>query len=124
VKWEQVQKQGDEAIKRWINNALNGTSITVVLIGAETSTRRWVKYEISQSYNRGNGMLGIHIHNIKNSLQQTDTKGTNPFETLYITRNGSKVYLSQMYPTYDWVYDNGYENLGKWVEQAAIKAEK
>ena len=121
VKWEQVQKEGDEAIKRWINNSLDGTSVTVVLIGAETSTRRWVTYEISQSHNRGNGMFGIYIHNIKNSLGQTDTRGKNPFETLHFTRNGQLIYLSQLYPTYDWVNEGGYENLGKWVEQAALK---
>jgi len=45
--WESVKRQGDEAIKRWISSQLDGTSVTVVLIGAETSQREWVKYEIS-----------------------------------------------------------------------------
>jgi hypothetical protein len=29
--WEELERQGDEAIKRWINNQLTGTSVTVVL---------------------------------------------------------------------------------------------
>ena len=46
AKWEAVKKQGDEAIKRWINNALSGTSVTVVLIGAETNTKKKTYYYI------------------------------------------------------------------------------
>ncbi len=49
--WESLKRQGDDAIKRWINSQLDGTSVTVVLIGAQTSERDWVKYEIEQSYN-------------------------------------------------------------------------
>ena len=41
--FEEIKKQGDEAIKRWINSQLDGTSVTVVLIGAETYSRRWVR---------------------------------------------------------------------------------
>ena len=33
--WESVKKQGDQAIKAWINRQMKGTSVTVVLIGAE-----------------------------------------------------------------------------------------
>ena len=117
--WEKIEKQGDEAIKRWINSNLKGTSVTVILIGTETSTRKWVKYEIEKSYEVGNGMLGIYIHNIKNALRQTAVKGRNPFDNFSITRNGRKVYLSQIYKTYDWINDKGYDNLGSWVEQAA-----
>jgi hypothetical protein len=32
-----------------IDNALKGTSVTAVLIGAQTASRRWVKYEIDKS---------------------------------------------------------------------------
>ena len=35
--WESVKRGGDAAIKRWIEEQLDGTSVTVVLIGAETN---------------------------------------------------------------------------------------
>jgi len=63
--WESLERQGDEAIKRWINGQLNGASVTVVLIGAETFDRPWVNYEIQQSYTDEKGMLGIFIHQLK-----------------------------------------------------------
>lgn len=122
VKWEEVKKQGDDAIRRWIDNSLNNTSVTVVLIGAETSTRRWVDYEIKRSHEIGNAILGIYIHNIKDQSQRMDLKGSNPFLNYYITQNGQTIYLSQIYPTYDWVNDYGYQNFGGWIEQAAKKA--
>lgn len=122
VKWEEVKKLGDDAIKRWIDNSLNNTSVTVILIGAETSSRRWVDYEIKRSHEIGNGILGIYIHNIKDQSQRMDLKGSNPFLNFYITQNGQMIYLSQIYPTYDWVNDYGYQNFGGWIEQAAKKA--
>ena len=120
--WEKVQKEGDEAIKSWIKKQLDGTSVTVVLIGKETSNRIWVKYEIQESYKRSNGLLGIYIHQIKDSSGDTDTKGDNYFGEIGVDTNGNKVYFSSLYPAYDWVDDNGRDNLGDWVEKAAKKA--
>ena len=121
--WEEVRKKGKEAIERWIDNQLKGTSVTVVLIGAETSTREYVGYETKRSYEIGNGMLGIYIHNLKDVNGRTDAKGTNPLDNWQVTRDdGRQLLLSSIYPTYDWVRDDGYENLGAWVEQAAKAA--
>ena len=120
--WESLKKQGPEAIKRWINSQLDGTSVTVVLIGAETSTRDWVKYEIKQSYEKHNGMLGIYIHQCKDIKGNTSTKGSNHFGEIGKDSNGNPVYFSTAYPCYDWVDDDGYNNLGNWIEAAAKKA--
>jgi len=111
--WEEVKKKGEEAIKRWIDRQLEGTSVTVVLIGAETSESKWVQYEINQSWDRGNGLIGIHIHNLKDQNGRTDIKGGDIFVKLGYT--GIK--------TYDWVNDNGYGNLGDWVEAAYQRAQ-
>ena len=109
--WESVKKQGDDAIHRWIDRNLEGTSVTVVLIGAETSTRPYVSYEIKKSYEKGNGLLGIYIHNIRNQQGYSDTRGSNPLGGLYVTKGFNKVCLSNLYNTYDWVriYEGGGE---------------
>ena len=97
-----------------------------MLIGAETAERDWVGYEIKESYKKGNGLLGIYIHNVVDLDRRTDVKGKNPFDNLYIENktNGQKTYLSQTYKTYDWVNDNGYGNFASWVDQAARQAGK
>lgn len=119
AKWEEVKKKGEDAIHKWIDEQLKGTSVTVVLIGAETSTRKYVDYEITESHRKGNGMLGIYVHNMKDSDGKTDIKGANPFSKWnFQNAEGKEV----TYPTYDWVNDDGYNKLGDWIEAAAKKA--
>jgi hypothetical protein len=122
AKWEEVKGKGDETIKTWIEKQLDGTSVTAVLIGAQTSTREWVKYEVKRSYERGNGMLGIYLHNIKDWAGNTDTPGSNVLGELGADAEGQPVYFWQKYHTYDWVIDKGYDNFGAWVEAAAREA--
>lgn len=122
--WEKVKREGDDAIRRWINRQLDGTSVTVVLIGTETSNREWVKYEVQRSRERGNGILGICIHKIKDQSGNADKAGDNYFGELGRDVRGEPVYFFQLYPTYDWVDNSGYSNLGTWVEAAALKVGK
>ena len=116
--WEEVKKKGDAAIKKWIDDQLTGTSVTVVLIGAETSNRDYVKYELEKSWKKGNGILGIYIHQIKDKDGKTDTKGNNSFGPIFAGPNDDKKYFYERFPTYDWVDDDGYNKLGDWVEAA------
>lgn len=116
--FEKIKKQGDAAIKKWIDGQLVGTSVTVVLIGEETSSRPYVQYELQQSYERGNGILGVHIYNCKNRDGITCAKGSTTFGELGKDSSGNSVYFYQIAKIYDWVDDEGYKNLGKWIEDA------
>jgi hypothetical protein len=122
--FEEVKKGGDAAIKKWIDNQLLGTSVTVVLIGSDTSNRPYVQYELQKSYARGNGMLGIYVNKIKDKNGNTSSKGDNMFGEVGKDSSGNSVYFSGSYPCYDWVDNDGYNNLGKWIEEAAKKAGK
>src|SRR3546814_3963340 len=44
-------------IENWIEEQLKGTSVTVVLFGAETYDREWFRHEIKRSYEIGKGLL-------------------------------------------------------------------
>lgn len=122
--WEKAKKTGDAAVKKMINDALTGTSVTAVLIGSETSNRRWVQYEVKESHQRGKGLLGVYIHNIKDSDGHKDTKGDPYFGEIDKDENGNSVYFKDLYPIYDWKNDDGYSNFGKWVEDAAKAAKR
>lgn len=102
--FEKVKRQGDAAIQRWIDGQLNGTSVTVVLVGQHTCSSRWVKYEIEKSIAIGNSLLGIDISKIK------DLQGN------ISDRCGQ---LPKGYPFYLWNSDDGYKNMGDWIEKAA-----
>ncbi|SDX73689.1 TIR domain-containing protein [Salimicrobium album] len=118
AEWEKVKKQTPLAIKRWINSQLTNTSATIILIGAETSKRDWVKYEIEESLNRNKGILGINIHNIKNLDGYTSIKGANPLNKFNVRTNSRIEKASNVFPVYDWKIHDGYQNLGRWIDEA------
>ena len=66
------------------------------------------------------GILGVHIHQIKDRDENIDSKGTDLFN--WEMPYGEKKYKIPTFPTYDWVNDNGRSNLPTWVEIAAQKA--
>jgi|LSQX01.2.fsa_nt_gb hypothetical protein len=118
--WEEAKKASDIGIKRMINKGLEGTTVTVFLLGSETARRRWVRYELEESVSRGNGMLAIYIHRLKDFHGYTCSQGENIFDTFTFQNSGRT--LSTVYPVYDWVLNEGYNNFGTWVEQAAKQA--
>lgn len=107
--FEALKRQGPNAIKNWIDKQLVGTSVTVVLVGEKTCSSRWVRYEIQKSIERRNGLLGIDISKIK------DLQG-NTSERCGQIPNGYNFYL--------WNKNDGYKNMGEWIEQAAKDAGK
>lgn len=122
--WEEAKRKGDDAIKRLIDNGLKNTSVTAVLIGAETASRRWVLYELNESVNRGNGILGVRIHGIQDLQRRTDYEGLNPLDVATGWVGNREVPLSSYWATYDWVAQDGYNNFAGWVELAARGAQR
>src|SRR3546814_11544085 len=61
AEFEEAKKRAG-GIEKWIEEQLKGTSVTVVLFGAETYDREWVRHEIKRSYELGKGLLAIDIH--------------------------------------------------------------
>lgn len=121
AEFEEAKKRAG-GIEQWIEDQLKGTSVTVVLYGAETYDRDWVRHEIKRSYELGKGILAIDIHNVKDPQSGTDVQGKNPLDFWSIKRNGQEIPFSQIYKSYDWVHGNGYANMPSWIEAAAKAA--
>lgn len=115
---DEAAKAKDEVrLKTAIRRGLRGTTCTVVLIGAKTSQRSYVLFEIAESRARGNALLGVRIHQLKDRGQRTDARGGNPF-TRVAALGMYAPYVGLKIPVYDWVRQDGYHNLCSWVEQA------
>lgn len=121
--WETVKQGGDAGIERWIDGQMSGRTCTVVLIGADTAKRKWIDYEIHKSWNSKRGLLGIHIHNLKDAIQSQSGKGRNPFGHINMQRDSAS--LSSIVKTYDppytdskLAYDYIKQNLSAWIEEA------
>jgi hypothetical protein len=121
--WEAVTSGGDAAIQRWIADQMSGKSCAVILIGSATAGRKWITHEIQTAWGGNKGVVGIYIHNLKNSQGLKATKGSNPFDYLTMTRNQAN--MSTVVKAYDPpytksknVYDHIQSNIDAWVEEA------
>lgn len=111
--WESVKGQGEEAIKRYIAREMSDKECLVVLIGSRTAGRRWVTYEINKAWSDGLGVLGVHIHNIRDPNTGTCAKGSSPIANTPI---GSGKRMSNVVPVWDPVGANIYTTIETYIE--------
>lgn len=76
--WDEARLRGDSAVHGLINDALYNTTVTVICLGYMTAYRKYLTYEIERSLDRGNGLVGIHIHHLSNRHGETDEQGNVP----------------------------------------------
>jgi hypothetical protein len=88
--FEASKRESDDALKRFLREGMKNTTVTCVLVGAETCLRRWVRYEIFRSFIRGNGLLAVRIHTIGSLHSPVSPIGDNPFDCLaFAVDNGT-----------------------------------
>lgn len=153
--FEASKKESNDALKAFLRKGLENTSVTCVLAGTETWSRRWVRYEIVRSVLKGNGLLTVFIHDVENSKKEKSVKGKNPLDHIGVYKTDSGIFfaewregkwvkyadytlsipekdltfdspkttgviqLSSHYLSYEFVKQNGRENIGGWIETAA-----
>lgn len=131
--WEAVERKGDAVVKAWIDRQMVGAGVTVVLIGQQTADRPYVQYEIQQSVRQRKGILGVYIHGILDRNRKTTRKGKNPLHDfmamgdhpwLGFFGERSKQPLSDIFQTFDWVENDGRNNMPAWIEDAARRAKR
>ncbi len=135
--WEEVKRKGDNSIKKWIDTHMDYRSCVIVLIGSETASRKWCRYEIKRAWEEGKGVVGIYVHNLKDMNGEQDAEGDNPFKLFCINRtlnyiaehkhpiDNNEINLSKIckaykppYKTSTYVYDYIKEHINEWVEEA------
>lgn len=121
--WETVKRGGEIAIERWIQNQLHGKSCTVVLIGERTASRKWIRHEIRESWEQGMGVVGVHIHQLKDRFGDQCEKGKNPFERVTVDGLNLAGVVKTYDPAWFWggsrtTYSKIESNLSDWIEEA------
>lgn len=121
--WEEIKRSGDKAIQKWIDDNMKGKSCVVVLIGAETAKRKWVRYEIAKAWNDKKAILGIHINKLLDHASLPSSKGENPFAQIKLV-DGSGT-LAGKIPVITPEGRNSREtyasiaaNIERWIEEA------
>lgn len=121
--WETVTGGGDTAIKKWIAEQMKGRSCTVVLVGENTANRKWINHEIIKSWDEGMGVVGIHIHGLKNTDGYIANMGENPFDHIGYGNTGKK--LSSIVKCYNPAGSDSKERyawIAKHLENAVEEA--
>lgn len=103
--FEASKKDSEDALKTFLRKGLENTSVTCVLAGTDTWSRRWVRYEIARSVVKGNGLLTVHIQGVQNKDKETSIKGADPLAQMGLYRTDRGIYLAE------W-------KGGKWVAYA------
>lgn len=135
--WEKVRSRSKYEIERWINKEMEMRSCVIVLIGEQTASRSWVKYEIEQAWKKGKGLVGIYINKIENPQGKQSGKGRNPFDLFYIDKtinyiserdkplDENDIKLSLVCKTFEstfqtskYVYADIKENIESLIEEA------
>ena len=103
-------KNPDYVMAQIRNKYLLDTTVTNVLVGSCTHSRRYVDWELKTSLRQGeyipNGVLGIIL----------PSKGSSAYLPPRLEDNWNKDHLN-CYARY-WVYPNSPEQLGLWIEDA------
>lgn len=120
--WEQVKRAGNAAIEKWIDEHISRAECVVVLIRRETASRQWVRHEIVTAWNKGKGLLGIHIHNLECPNNGYCQMGDNPFAAIPV--NGNQTLADHVKVHDPWslfTYSDISSNLEEWVRDAVAK---
>lgn len=165
--WESRKLEGDESLKRMIREGVDRTSVVCVLIGTETWSREWVRYEIARSVIDKKGLLAVDINGLNHHKDRVPHKrGPNPLSYLAVGKMEDGTYRLfefraayvagtwewgwHPYNKYEWAvalpkylpaplagyvtpldrgvsrYDfdqqHGHQNIGRWIDLAAVRA--
>lgn len=125
AEFEKMKRKGEKEVYKWIDKQLEGTSVTVVLIGAETLSRPFVQYEICKSLQRGNAVIGVYINWIRDMRTLKISAKGNVHTVIGYCEDGSPAYFDNVCDgIYDYVTQDGYANMGSWIEIAACAHNK
>lgn len=119
--WEEVTKAGDKAIEKWIEDNMYGKSCVVVFVGENTAGRKWINHEIKKAWNDKRGLVGIYVHNLKDSNGNQANKGSNPFDNFNVEGKSLSSIVKCYNPPYSLstnVYDYIKANIEDWIEEA------
>lgn len=119
-RWETVKARGANAVQDWIDKEMAYKRAVIVLIGSQTASRPWVKYEIQKAWNAKKPLLGIRIHGLRNNNLRTSTAGPDPFAQIGIS-NSTKT-LADYVPVFNptgsdstQVYASIKKNIDLWT---------
>jgi hypothetical protein len=102
AEFERMKRDGSANIERWIES--------------ETLDSTYVQYGIKKSYERGNTIIALKIGKVKNLNQQTSISQS-VVKIVGKNEEGKLLWFDEILDEeYDYIKNDGYTNLEKWIE--------
>lgn len=124
--WEAVKRKGDQAIRDWIDRQMRNKDAVVVLVGAETASRRWVGYEIAKAWKERRPLVGIRINGLADRDKHTDPLGANPFASVRLSTGGTLAANVPLHKPTGSISDTVYacirRDIGSWIDGAYLRS--
>jgi hypothetical protein len=88
--WEKNKRNSDASIKELIRWGVKYTSAVCVLVGTNTYSRRYVRYEIARAIIEKKGLLSVHINSLRHHERRApDQLGFSPLSLLGVYKSQS-----------------------------------
>lgn len=96
--WESRQLDSPDSIKNLVRDGVEHTSAVCVLVGSNTWSRRWVRYEIARAVIDGRGLLAVHLNSLRHHVRlQPDPWGINPLACMAVGKVQANPRLAPQY---------------------------
>ncbi|MNS46512.1 hypothetical protein D3C72_790100 [compost metagenome] len=93
--FEASKRESDASLKAFLRDGMKNSSVTCILAGADTWSRRWVRYEIVRAILKGNGLLTVDIHGLKNTKGETAPKGEDPLAQIGLYKTDKGIFFAE-----------------------------
>jgi hypothetical protein len=101
--WESRRLDSPESVKALIRDGVEHTSAICVLVGTETWSRPWVRYEIARAVIDGRGLLAVHLNNLCHHVTRLhDLLGRNPLEYMAVGKVQPTAWSIPQYYLFEW----------------------
>lgn len=93
--FEASKRESEASLKAFLRDGMKNSSVTCVLAGTETWSRRWVRYEIVRAILKGSGLLTVDIHGVKDNKGATSTKGADPLAQIGLYKTSEGIFFAE-----------------------------
>lgn len=107
---EEKKNHDCQEIKRWVDDQLEKTQITIILISRKTLERRYVSYELRKSVKKGKTIIPIIIDDKNNKFNSKDLSE--------IKKRLFTIGINEKTTIRKWYSENGSENIVSWLYKA------
>lgn len=118
--YEQIKREGLSNVCNWMDQQIEDSAVSVVLIGSETLSLPYIQHAVLKSVEKGMPIIGVHVEQLKDNNSVPSARG----ETHTIIGkypSGTPAYFDDIADgIYNYRSETGSQDLVQWIEDTGI----